>query len=204
MGDASPLVGTFSLNDNAAYQHLTADPNLGTLVLRSWVPLANGMQYRLSANGSGWSSWTPLPSYYPAYEINMPSGMYTFQVEYTDGVRTLVLEDAIIVDADPPTAPAVTAKATSTDAIKISWSGATDVGTGITAYRVYLDGDLAGTLGPNAERVRGAGHNFQPAHGQLTAATRRRHLEGISRQGSKAESGTIPRVTNCGKMSPAT
>jgi len=104
-------------------------------------------EYRIYRNGT---LHRTLPAAERSFDdLDVPSGTRRYSVRAVDNAgnqgpysneETVIVPDA---DAEPPTAPALTAMVTSDD-IHLSWTASTD-DLGVKEYRLYRDGALIST-----------------------------------------------------------
>jgi hypothetical protein len=134
------------------------------------------------------------------------NGTSYWNVNFTTGTDGWVAESSLaLADTTPPTAPTLSVSGVTSSSVSLSWSGATDTGTGVATYSIYKNGGGTPLASVNAatttsytdsglsastaytytvKAVDGAG-NTSPASNQVTGTT-------SSVTASSCTPGTVP------------
>lgn len=91
-------------------------------------------------DSGGWSTYGSA--------VTAGQGTHTltyYSVDANSNTEAVGTGSTFKVDSIAPTAPTATATAPTSTSIQVSWSGATDAGSGITSYRVYEGAGLVAT-----------------------------------------------------------
>lgn len=96
---------------------------------------------RYSLNGGAWTDYTGAI----VVSVEGESTLLYYSADaagHTEAVKSATIR----IDTVPPLAPgSPIGSALSTDTIAVTWTASTDVGSGVTGYRIYRDGVAVGT-----------------------------------------------------------
>jgi Concanavalin A-like lectin/glucanases superfamily len=162
----------------------------------SWTPVADAttrvVRYTLTVDGSAVRELTPGECG-PEQCVASPAGglapgAHAWAVEVTDATGNTASSAArsFEVDSMPPAAPTLTAPADGALVVSrrptLSWNAATDAGSGIDRYEVWMDGARVAELPPAAT-------SHTPA-ADLAAGQHSWHVTAVDRAGNAAQSAT--------------
>ena len=142
----APPTGSIALNPSTAYTNSTA-VNLDLTCSSGSGSGCSQMQF--SNDGSIWSTAEAFATTKAAWALSSNDGLKTVSVMFQDAVGTssAPYSATITLDTTAPTDGVLTASPFSATQINLTWTAATDSGTGLTAVNTYT---LARANGPTA------------------------------------------------------
>ncbi|MHB9036628.1 MAG: glycoside hydrolase domain-containing protein [Armatimonadota bacterium] len=133
--DETAPTGSISINSGATYCNSTSV----TLTLSATDNSSGVSQMRFSNDGSSWSSWETYATS-KAWTLTSGDGTKTAYVQYKDvaGNVSSNYTDTIILDATAPTSGTASPPASvTTSTISVSYSGASDSGSGLKQVELW-------------------------------------------------------------------
>lgn len=136
--DASPPTGSVVINSGDTYSR-----SRSMTAAYSATDASSGVTHRrLSADGITWGLWSAYTSSSALSPI-VGDGPWTLYVQYKDAVEHIsqTYSDSIIIDTTPPTAPGTPTDEgafTPNTAVTFTWTGSTDVTSGLAGYNCRI------------------------------------------------------------------